>query len=40
MRIVDKSKKTPLLEELGIEGTNMEILLKNLTYPNGIIITT
>jgi len=40
MRIVDKSKKTPLLEELWIEGTNMEILLKNLTYPNGIIITT
>ena len=40
MRIVDKSKKIPLLEELGIEGYNMNILLKNLNYPNGIIITT
>jgi type IV pilus assembly protein PilB len=40
MRIVDKSKKIPLLEELGIEGSNMEILLRNLNYPNGIIITT
>lgn len=40
MRIVDKSKKIPLLEELGIEGSNMNILLKNLSYPNGIIITT
>lgn len=40
MRIVDKSKKIPPLEELGIEGSNASILLKNLTYPNGIIITT
>jgi len=40
MRIVDKSKKIPKLEELGIEWSNMDILLKNLNYPNGIIITT
>ncbi len=40
MRIVDKSKQIPPLEELGIEGSNMDILLKNLNYPNGIIITT
>ncbi len=40
MRIVDKSKKIPHLEELGIEWSNINILLKNLSYPNGIIITT
>lgn len=40
MRIVDKSKKIPPLEELGIEWSNAEILERNLDYPNGIIITT
>lgn len=40
MRIVDKSKKIPPLEDLGIEGSNKDILLKNLSFPNGIIITT
>ncbi len=40
MRIVDKSKKIPLLEDLGIEWSNIDILERNLTYPNGIIITT
>lgn len=40
MRIVDKSKKIPLLEDLGIEWSNAEILNRNLTYPNGIIIAT
>ena len=40
MRIVDKSKKTPPLEELGIEGNNKKIILRHLEYPNGIILTT
>lgn len=40
MRIVDKSKTIPKLEELWIEWTNSDILNKNLSYPNGIIITT
>jgi type II secretory ATPase GspE/PulE/Tfp pilus assembly ATPase PilB-like protein len=34
MRIVDKSKKIPPLEKLGIEGTNKDIIYKTLSYPN------
>lgn len=40
MRIVDKSKKTPPLHELGIEGRNYDLLMRNLDYPNGILLTT
>ncbi len=40
MRIVDKSKKTPILDELGIEWSNNEIILRQLDSPNGIILTT
>ena len=40
MRIVDKSKKTPKLDDLGIEGTNRDIILRQLESPNGIILTT
>lgn len=40
MRIVDKSKKTPKLDDLGIEGSNREIILRQLESPNGIILTT
>lgn len=40
MRIVDKSKKTPVLDELGIEGSNKSIILRQLESPNGIILTT
>ncbi len=40
MRIVDKSKKAPPLKDLWIEGTNHDILFRNLTLPNGIILTT
>lgn len=40
MRIVDKSKSIPPLEELGIEGTSLDVLYKNLSDPNGIILTT
>ncbi len=40
MRIVDKSKKIPPLEQLGIEGSNKEIIFRHLKYPNGIILMT
>lgn len=40
MRIQDKSRKIPTLEELGIEGTSMRLLKKALGMPNGIILTT
>lgn len=40
MRIQDKSRKIPTLEELGIEGTSMKYLKKGLEMPNGIILTT
>ena len=40
LRIVDKSKKIPPLEVLGIEWNNNLILKRNLQYPNGIILTT
>ncbi len=40
MRIVDKSKKIPPLNALGIEGSNEEILFRNLESPTGIILTT
>lgn len=40
MRIVDKSKKVPPLELLGIQGVNYEAILRNVHYPNGIILNT
>jgi len=40
MRIVDKSKKIPPLEQLGIEGSNKEIIFRHLKYPNGVILMT
>lgn len=40
MRIVDKSKKVPALEKLGIEGKNGKILEKALSLPNGVILTS
>lgn len=40
MRIVDKSKKIPPLEELWLEGLNHDMLYRNLDYPNGIILNT
>lgn len=40
MRIVDKSKKIPPLEQLGIEGSNTGIIFRHLKYPNGIILMT
>lgn len=40
MRLVDKSKKIPELNVLGIEWVNGEILERNINYPNGMIFVT
>ena len=40
MRIVDKSKRIPPLEQLGIEWSNKDIIFRHLKYPNGIILMT
>lgn len=40
MRIVDKSKKIPTLDQLGIEGKNGRLLQKAISLPNGIILTS
>lgn len=40
MRIQDKSRKIPTLEELGISGNSMKYLQKGLDAPNGIILTS
>lgn len=40
MRIVDKSKKIPDLNGLGIEWHNKELLEKAIALPNGIIMTS
>jgi len=40
MRIVDKSKKIPDLNDLGIEGRNKDLLEKAINLPNGIILTS
>ncbi len=40
MRIQDKSRKIPSLEELGIEGVSMNYLKRALEMPNGIVLTT
>jgi type IV pilus assembly protein PilB len=40
MRIVDKSKKIPELNQLGIEWRNLELIKKAISLPNGIILTS
>lgn len=40
IRIVDKSKKIPTFDELGIEGYNRNLLEKSLENPVGILLTT
>lgn len=40
MRIVDKSKSIPDLDQLGIEGKNRTLLEKAIALPNGIILTS
>lgn len=40
MRIVDKSKKIPELNQLWIEGKNLDLIQKAISLPNGIILTS
>lgn len=40
MRVLDKSKKIPTLETLGIVGHNLKLFLAAITQPNGIILTS
>ena len=40
MRLVDKSKETPPLSVLGIEWLNQEIIHRNISFPNGIVVVT
>lgn len=40
MRIVDKSKKIPKLEDLGIEWQNLDFIKKAISLPNGIVLTS
>jgi len=40
MRVVDKSRTIPKLQELGIIGRNYERFLRAVSDPNGIILTT
>lgn len=40
MRIQDKSRTIPSLEELGLEGGNLKLVKKALAAPNGIVLTT
>ncbi len=40
MRVVDKSKKVPTFDMLGIEGYNRQVLDTSLNNPVGIILTT
>lgn len=40
MRIVDKTKKIPELEKLGLEGKNNEVISRAIEQPNGIILNS
>ena len=40
MRIVDKSKKIPELDQLGIEWKNLKLLKKAIMLPNWVILTS
>lgn len=40
MRIQDKSRKIPTLDELGIRGNNLTFINRALKAPNGIILTS
>ncbi len=40
MRILDKSKKIPKLEDLGIVGHNYDLFSQAIAEPNGIILTS
>jgi len=40
MRIQDKTRKIPKIEDLGVRGNSLKYLKKALSFPNGIILTT
>ena len=40
MRIQDKTRKIPKIEDLGVRGNGLKFLKKALSLPNGIILTT
>ncbi|MCB9809422.1 type II/IV secretion system protein [Candidatus Peribacteria bacterium] len=40
MRVLDKSKRVPSIEQLGIEGRNLERFTAALREPNGILLTS
>jgi type II secretory ATPase GspE/PulE/Tfp pilus assembly ATPase PilB-like protein len=40
MRLQDRSRRTPKLEELGIDSHNLKILKRAISAPNGILLTT
>jgi type IV pilus assembly protein PilB len=40
MRVLDKSKKIPKLEDLGFVGTNYKRFLNAIQQPNGVILTS
>lgn len=40
MRLQDKSRTIPTLEQLGIEGRNKEVILRSINAPNGVVLTT
>ncbi len=40
MRMIDKSKKIPSVEHLGLVGYNYKLFLDSITQPNGIILTS
>jgi len=40
MRVLDKSKKIPSIEAIGVTGRNNERFLRALSKPNGIILTS
>ena len=40
MRIVDKTKKIPKLEDLWIIGQNYDLIMKAISLPNGVILTS
>ena len=40
MRLQDRSRKIPKLDELGIEEHNLKIIKKAISTPNGVLLTT
>jgi type IV pilus assembly protein PilB len=40
LRIVDKSNKSPTLDDIGLQWQQKEVLLRNISSPNGIVLVT